>query len=229
MQIIEPLENCHPSVEEWEKPLILYDSITFLKNVFSPTDLLYIGPEVLSRGKHLEHIRQASEWINIFKYMINARADKTIMGKSFQMCCVNPLDGERTKNGMYRADANVIKYKYCIIEHDHIGVKEQIDLLQKLKLPIAAMVFSGGKSIHGLIDVNKFAGKKITTKWEWDEVVKDDLFMDILDEYGFDMTCSNPTRMIRMPGMFRVEKNQWQRLIYMNIKKIALPAYIPQM
>lgn len=208
--------DSEPNINHWCHPLVVADSITFLQHAFDKRDQLYIGPMAISRKKQAEHIRTASEWIKIFKFMLRQKAEPVIMGHNFQMCCANPLDGEPTGTGSVRSDANVAKYKYSVIEHDEMGIGEQVELLKKLRLPIVAMVFSGGKSVHALIDVEKYARKKIRDKNDWDGIIKYQLFECELSQYGFDRTTCNPSRMIRMPGMYRKETDDWQRLLYIK-------------
>ncbi len=60
----------------------------------------------------------------------------------------NPLDGEGVKN------ENVTKFKYALVESDTLPIAEQDILFRKLELPIAALVHSGGKSLHAIVHVD---------------------------------------------------------------------------
>ena len=64
----------------------------------------------------------------------------------------NPLDGEGVKN------ENVTKFKYALVESDTLPIAEQDILFRKLELPIAALVHSGGKSLHAIVRVDAADG-----------------------------------------------------------------------
>ena len=61
---------------------------------------------------------------------------------------INPLDGKGASK------KNVTRYSYCLIESDDIPIKEQEETFKRLNLPIATMVYSGGKSIHAIVKID---------------------------------------------------------------------------
>jgi RecA-family ATPase len=77
--------------------------------------------------------------------------------------------------------------------------------LARLPLPIAAIIFSGGKSYHALVRVDA----PDATVYR-DEVGK---MLALLRKFGFDQQTGNPSRMSRLPGAMRGGK--LQRLIYL--------------
>lgn len=60
----------------------------------------------------------------------------------------NPL------NGAGVANANVTDLRYALVESDNMTMEKQKALMEELRLPIAIMVNSGGKSIHAIVKVN---------------------------------------------------------------------------
>lgn len=115
----------------------------------------------------------------------------------------NPLDGEGVKND------NVTAYRFALVESDTIPVAEQEALFRKLELPIATLVYSGGKSLHALVhidaaDIAEYQ-KRVT------------LLYDFMREHNvpIDTQNRNPSRLSRMPGVTRNGKRQ--RLIATNI------------
>lgn len=60
----------------------------------------------------------------------------------------NPLDGAGVKN------ENVTRFRYALVESDTLSVAEQDILYRKLELPVAALVHSGGKSLHAIVHVD---------------------------------------------------------------------------
>lgn len=108
----------------------------------------------------------------------------------------NPMDGKGAKNG------NVAAYRYALIESDTLSLTEQRELYIKLKLPIAALVYSGGKSLHAIVridaeDENTYNARVRET-------------YTICEENGLkiDRQNKNPSRMSRLPGCDRGEKKQ---------------------
>lgn len=60
----------------------------------------------------------------------------------------NPVDGVGVKN------ENVTKFRFALVESDTLPIPEQDALFRKLQLPIAALVHSGGKSLHAIVRVD---------------------------------------------------------------------------
>ena len=60
----------------------------------------------------------------------------------------NPLDGDGVKN------ENITKFRFALVESDTLPVAEQDIVFRKLELPIAALVHSGGKSLHAIVRVD---------------------------------------------------------------------------
>jgi hypothetical protein len=77
-------------------------------------------------------------------------------------------------------------------------------------LPIAALTYSGNKSIHAIISL---CGE-INSEDEWNELVKGRIFHDLLAQLGADSNTANPARFSRFPGFLRDGK--LQKLLYIN-------------
>lgn len=104
---------------------------------------------------------------------------------------INPVDG----NGV--GDKNITKYKYALIESDDIPVEEQFKKLVELKLPCAAIVYSGKRSLHAVVDIDALSLDDYRERVEW--------LYKVLEEQGFklDPNNKNPSRMTRLPGVER--------------------------
>lgn len=109
----------------------------------------------------------------------------------------NPLNGQGVKNDC------VADYRYALVESDNIPVAQQNGIMHDLKLPIAALVFTGGKSLHAIVRVEAGSYK------EYRERV--DFLYKICDKNGLhvDRNCRNPSRLSRMPGVMRNGKKQF--------------------
>ena len=115
----------------------------------------------------------------------------------------NPMDGLGGKA------ENVTDFKYTLVESDTQDLNVQYSLMTELRLPIAALVHSGNKSIHAIVRVDANNEKDYSRK-------VDQLFK-ICKKNGLDVDTStkNPSRLSRMPGFVRGDQKQY--LIATNI------------
>lgn len=124
----------------------------------------------------------------------------------------NPLDGEEheTQIGTMsrRCDASVVEWRYCVCEFDDLEVEKQVALWLNIDLPVAALIYSGGKSIHAWIKVSSPKSN------DWDAIRS--FYVESLIPLGIDPACKNPSRLSRMPGVMRTDKNSVQRIIFLN-------------
>lgn len=59
---------------------------------------------------------------------------------------------------------------------------------------------------------------------QWGELVEARLFGRYLIPLGCDAACRNEARLSRLPGHFRADKGQWQRLLYLSPEGRAIHA-----
>jgi hypothetical protein len=187
------------------------DMLLFLREVYQPDDYLYVGDGYEKPGRiQADHVKTVSEWIAFFQAALN-KGHNLFM----PFFCVNPLTGQPDEKGSFRKDCQVKSFKYCVLESDVLPLEQQIPLIRGLGLPVISLVFSGSKSIHALLDVTQHAGRQITSKADWDRIIKDELFTQ-LAPLGFDPATKNPSRLTRLPGVYRPEKDRWQMLLFVN-------------
>ena len=117
----------------------------------------------------------------------------------------NPIDGKGVKND------NVTAFRYMLLESDNMSLGKQKTILEQLELPIAAMVFSGGKSIHAIVKVDAYSYEEYRKRV--------DFIYSIAQKNGFkpDKKNRNPSRLSRMPGVMRDGNPQF--LMATNIGK----------
>ena len=60
----------------------------------------------------------------------------------------NPLDGKGVRND------NVTDLRFALVESDETELGQQNAILRELELPIAALVYSGGKSLHAIVHID---------------------------------------------------------------------------
>ena len=109
---------------------------------------------------------------------------------------INPVDS----NG--RKVDNITDFRHVLVESDTIPVEDQRRFYNEFRLPIATLVYSGGKSLHAVVKID--AGNLA----EYKERV--DFLFAFLAAHGCDVdhANSNPNRLSRLPGATRDGKEQ---------------------
>ena len=117
----------------------------------------------------------------------------------------NPLDGKDCKN------ENVTDFRYALVESDAMDLDQQNALIRELELPVAALVFSGKKSLHAIVKIEATDYKEYRQRVEY--------LYNICKKNGLklDTQNKNPSRLSRMPGVIRNGKKQF--LVDTNIGK----------
>lgn len=188
------------------------DLITYLELLFEPDDLVgYVTNDVWQNadGRWLPskgvYDRTAGELIaSLKKHPDDLGATvgdwKPEAGAWIRF---NPLDGDGVKND------NVTKFAYALVESDTLPIAEQDIIFRKLELPIAALVHSGGKSLHAIVRVDAQSYEEYRKRVEF--------LYDFLEKNGvsIDKQNRNPSRLSRMPGVTRNGNRQY--LIATNI------------
>lgn len=110
---------------------------------------------------------------------------------------VNPM------NGIGCSNENVQDFRYTLIESDDLPILDQLALVYELQLPAAAIVHSGGKSIHAVVKIGAQDAR------QYEERVR--FLYDVCKRYGFtvDTANKNPSRLTRLPGVKRGNGKQY--------------------
>jgi hypothetical protein len=182
------------------------DSFRVIDALYQPDDVLFIGMREF-RPMLNRNIRTAAEWSKAFR--------QQCPGDNRPHIIPNPITGKAgpTADGRgetLRGDACVAQFRFAVVEFDALPREDQIAFWWAARLPVALLVDSGGKSIHGWVRV-----RGVDCATDWARVVKRHLFQDLLEPLGVDSACKNESRLSRLPGHFRKEKNGWQRLLYL--------------
>ena len=179
--------------------------ITYLKTLFKDDDLVgYVTNDVWKDddGKYMPskgvYDRTAKELIQLLeKHPTDIGA---VVGDPKPECGAwirfNPVDGKGVKND------NITRFTYALVESDDMSLAEQNAIYRKLELPIACLVYSGGKSIHAIVKVDAVDGEEYRRRV--------DFLYDFLERNGvkIDKANRNPSRLSRMPGIMRDGKEQ---------------------
>lgn len=123
---------------------------------------------------------------------------KTVDSSELILVALNPIKGFRNDEGCY-------KFKNFLVELDISSREEQIAYIKKLNLPYSSMIWSGSKSTHTLISLDRnLPNEKIWRFFsEW--------ILNIVNLA--DQNTKNPSRSIRIAGSIRPETGKEQELI----------------
>jgi hypothetical protein len=173
------------------------DARLLIHTLYDPDDYLFIGDVYTSE------VQSAKAWVS----------------KDLTPCphiIPNPMTGEAglTTEGKEsrRCEATVKDMRYAVCEMDEVPLEKQVGFWMKcieIKLPIAAIIHSGSKSLHGWVYVDC---KQDAEKWKRD--VKGWLFGEFGKMYGLDKACSNKARLSRLAGHERDKGTQ--HLLYLD-------------
>lgn len=179
----------------------------FLKAMFADDEKVFIG-ERTDQGIIGRTIRPVSEWVDHIERG----------GVIAPFIIVNPLSGSQAnkKSGglTRRGDGNIHIFRHALAEFDNLSHEDQLKFWAAVPLPVVALVDTGGKSLHGWIDVQKIA--EVPNHDDWDIHIRSRLYDCRLTPMGCDPACKNPARLSRLPGHFRVEKGKYQRLLWLK-------------
>lgn len=109
----------------------------------------------------------------------------------------NPLNGEGVRN------TDIASFKYALVESDSLDIGKQLSIIHQLELPVAAVVYSGAKSIHAIVKVDASDNKEYRERVSY--------LYKICDKNGLEVDSQNknPSRLSRMPGCIRGEHKQF--------------------
>jgi hypothetical protein len=112
---------------------------------------------------------------------------------------INPLKDKRL-------DANVTAHRNFLIEMDQpgLGLEDQMAIAEKARLPWSVAVWSGSKSVHFIVSLEKPLDEKTWRAWA---------AAMIKAIPGADQSTKNPSRFSRLPGAYRADKKSIQKLI----------------
>lgn len=199
---IEGMEISEPQKWEPEKEVIRY-----LETLFQPEE--FVGYCVNSAededGKWKpvssgNYTRTAGELISALK-KVKSHDIGAVLGDyntaAGAWIRFNPLDGRGVKN------ENVASFRYALVESDTLDLEKQNAIVRELELPIAVLMYSGGKSLHAIvrIDAANFEEYRNRVDYLYKVCEKNGLRIDTQNR--------NPSRLSRLPGVIRKDKKQF--------------------
>lgn len=187
------------------------DLVRYLEALFDPSDTIgyTMRSDLNKKGKYVpsgkgSYTNKAGQLIDLLR---EGEPVEKVFGsynkEAGAWIRINPLNGEGVD------DKNVVEFNNLLIESDNLDLNEQIEILEKIKIPIKAMVYSGGKSIHAIVPVNAASATEYRFQFNFIRNILHNAGMEI------DKANINPSRLSRLPGVVR--GNHKQFLIKTNI------------
>lgn len=192
-----------PPLEKWNP---VDDLLEYLNAVFKDSDHVGISTKSFQdedgKWKPIEYgdVKRTAAEIkrDLKEYRDISLAVSTVQNKEAGAWIrFNPLDGNGAGN------SNVTAYRYALVESDKLPPGRQLSLIRALKLPAAAIVYSGAKSIHAIVHIDADTMKEYRERVE--------TLYTLCRKNGLDVDTQNknPSRFSRLPGVMRGDKKQF--------------------
>jgi regulatory protein RepA len=180
------------------------DAVSLLSALYRPEERINIVSEFETIGGNGQPTG-CGETLNRDEWLERIRHNGPPISDAGTWIRPNPTDG----NGI--SDANIAAFRFAVLESDSIPLSLQLPFFARLPLPIAAIITSGGKSLHAWVQIDaQDAG-------HYRELVS--TLFRILRPFGIDSASQSPARLSRLPGVCRrmgAAGDNRQRLLYLN-------------
>lgn len=190
----------------WQRSPVIPMGVTsggFLRHVFQPGERVAVMVNTTEKRPHLVEIRETGT-----NDLLNLRRGH----EHGVWYLIQPVDGKWHDDGSggksCRNAAAVTSWRHMLLESDSLSPVDALRLLAVLPMRVVAIYTSGGRSIHSLVRVDA------DSKAHWDaEVVP---LKRPLTKLGIDPGALTAVRNSRLPGCWREEKAQPQKLLFLN-------------
>lgn len=191
--------------EQWqpEKELTRY-----LETLFQPEEIFGFVTESFNKANKDGHVKLVPANKGIYTKKVGDVVNQLKTGtiedvigsydhKGGAWIRFNPLDGNGVNN------ENVTDFRYALVESDNMDLEAQNGLIRQLNLPVAVLLYSGGKSVHAIVRIEADDQKEYKERVNY--------LYDICKKNGMviDTQNRNPSRLSRMPGCERGDKKQY--------------------
>lgn len=186
-------------------------AVTYLEALFKPDEIVgYVHSAELNEDRQKWIPANRGIWRkcedivkDLKKYRKLDPAFGSINEEAGAWIRINPLDGKGA------ADKNVTAYRYALVEADSMPIEDQKKLLINMRLPIKALVESGGKSVHAIVKIDSESEQEYKQRVSF-------LFNKLADKnFIVDTANRNPSRLSRLPGAMRA--GNLQRLLGIDL------------
>lgn len=192
-------------------------SAQFLEALYRPNERVLIFTKFMSQGQFIYWAGKFGVRLAMRRDVKGVRSELPAGGPDGVWFLCQPVTGEWKLNPRSlddqgrpkwsrRSEEVVTSFRYLVLESDEAPGNEWLRFLAKLKLPIAAIYTSGGRSIHALVKVDA------PNKAWWDRYKA--LIVPPFSRLGADPGALTAVRLTRLPGCRR--GNKLQELLYLD-------------
>jgi len=181
--------------------------VGFMLKLYAPDDCINLVWEFTrdEHGKAAPHgygkTQSQAEWLGQDFYDSH-EVPQSEAGAWIRM---NPI----SRRGISSKDVKA--YRFTLVEFDFLPVAEQLAFFARIKLPIAALVLSGGRSVHAWVRVEAQDSRTYAERVR--------AIFKSLSVFGIDPANKNANRLARLPGAVRTigaVGEGIQKLLYLN-------------
>jgi hypothetical protein len=165
----------------------------FLYTLFNPREQIYVSPDKYSSAWD----KDKKEW-KIYRPSITVE-EALNLEEPPMMVGINPIEG------LVRSDKNVTAYRTFFIEIDDLPLGEQKELIKTVNLPYSCAIYSGNRSIHYLVTLEKDLPNKEMYKYYAQWIIGT---VPHADPHNYP-----PSKGTRFPGFLRPDTKKRQTLL----------------
>jgi hypothetical protein len=132
----------------------------------------------------------------------------------------NPVKQHGTGKSGAICDSDVTSFRFCLLESDDLPLDLQLSLWSRLPLPVAAIIDSGGRSVHAWVMLNCSTAEEFQSKVN--------RIFELLARFGLCQSNKNPSRLSRLPSAQRQigkREDGRQKLLYLNPEATESPIF----
>jgi hypothetical protein len=205
-------------LEDWR-----FDSLVLFAALYNKADYINVVTDFTVEkrcGKQKANPTGAGKALLRDDWMRYVRAHGTPQSRAGAWIRLNPVKPHRGGKDGAITDADVTSYRLCLLESDALPIDLQLSLWARLPLPVAAIIASGGRSVHAWVMLN------CSKPQEYREKVN--CIHRLLGRFGICPSSKNPSRLSRLPGAQREigkDGDGAQRLVYLNPEPLEAPIF----
>ena len=209
----------YPS-EDWHN-----DAVQLITSLYEPTDLINVVTAfVLQKtkdGNEKACPHGAGQTFLRDDFVQRLRSASAPCSAAGAWVRLNPVKrAHGSGDGGAHTDGDVACYRFLLLESDLLPVETQLSLWARLKLPVAALIDSGGRSIHAWVKV------ECADEQEYRQLASE--IYKLLTRFGICKSNKNPSRLARLPGVKREIGGAGaysQQLLYLNSSPCKRPIF----
>lgn len=193
-QALELLQNHRIDPEAlnipWPTPDWRLDFAKLLRALFSPEESVEFKKSNTSETT-VESVDEILKKADSIK-----KTMKSLDGPDGALVGINPVKGANETDESFR-------FRYAVVDNPNFSLAKQLAYYKALNLPCAALVSTGANSVQAWIKIHAKNREEYDSRVEY--------LFKTLDSQGFKVNSANtnPSQMVRMPGVLRNGKQQY--------------------